>query len=98
MKRLENIFTVILLSEVVVRLFGGYLGPDSGFGKIPKLPKRKSLERIITVLITGANLSNYENVQNILRDILEYAGEKYPMIEAMKNDNNFYCLVLKPKE
>ena len=52
---------------------------------------------VFTVLITGANLSNMDNWLNIQKDITEYAGEKYPIIEAVKNNNNFFCVVLKPK-
>ena len=31
---------------------------------------------VFTVLITGANLSNYKNVSGIQKDIIDYAGSQ----------------------
>ncbi len=53
---------------------------------------------VFTVLLTGTNLSKSEVVMKIQKDVLEYAGAKYPVIEAMRNDNTFFCLILKPKQ
>lgn len=52
---------------------------------------------VFTVLIKGKNLSQYKNVEAIQNLILGYAGEKYPLIEAMVNEDEFFCLVLKPQ-
>lgn len=52
---------------------------------------------VFTVLITGANLSNFDNMNAIQKAIIDYAGERYPIIECMKNDKDFFCLILKPR-
>jgi len=51
---------------------------------------------VFTVLIKGSNLSKWENVNAIQKMVLDYAGEKFPTIEAMVNDNEVFCLVLGP--
>lgn len=53
---------------------------------------------VFTVLITGQNLSKWKNVEEIQRMIIEYAAEKYPLIEVLVNDDSFFCMVLKPKQ
>lgn len=51
---------------------------------------------VFTVMLTGQNLSKWETVHKLQELILEYAGEQYPLIEAMVNDETFFCLILKP--
>lgn len=50
---------------------------------------------VFSVLITGSGLSNWTTVSKIQDLILEYAKDKFPFIEAMKNDDGFFCLILK---
>lgn len=52
---------------------------------------------VFSLLITGAGLSKSTVVAEIQNLVLSYAGDKYPMIEAMRNDDTFFCLILKPK-
>ncbi len=51
---------------------------------------------VFTLLMTGKNLSDWQTVSAIQMDLLEYAGYKYPVIETMKNDKEFLCIVLRP--
>lgn len=53
---------------------------------------------VFSLLITGAGLSKSTVVAEIQNLVLSYAGDKYPMIEAMRNDDTFFCLILKPKQ
>ena len=52
---------------------------------------------VFTLLMTGEKLDNWKNVQSIQLGVLEYASEKYPIIECMKNEEGFLCMVLRPK-
>lgn len=52
---------------------------------------------VFTVLITGAGLTSSKSVMDLQELILSCAGDKFPIIEAFKNDENFFCLILKPK-
>lgn len=52
---------------------------------------------VLTVFMRGGNLSKASTLSKIQELILEYAGEKYPMIEVFMNDNDFLLAVLKPK-
>lgn len=51
---------------------------------------------VFTILLKGSNLSKWENVNEIQKLVLDYAGEKFPIIEVMANDNEVFCLVLRP--
>ena len=53
---------------------------------------------VFTLLLKGEGLSNWETVNYINNLCLESFGDKYQMIEAMKNDNDFFLLVLHSKE
>lgn len=52
---------------------------------------------VFTLLLTGEKLDSWQTIISIQMKVLEFIGHKYPIIEAMKNDSNFYCLVLKSK-
>lgn len=52
---------------------------------------------VFSVLITGKDLCNSNNVMEIQSAILGYAGNNFPVIEAMRNDDTFFCIILKPK-
>lgn len=52
---------------------------------------------VLTVLITGTKLSNWETAMKIQKSVVEYAGDKFPNIECMRNDETFFLIVLKPK-
>jgi len=47
---------------------------------------------VFTVFLTGENLTKWETVDKISRLSLECAGEKYPTIEVIKNEENFFLL------
>lgn len=53
---------------------------------------------VFTLLLTGTGLSNWNKVNQIMQDVTEYTKEKFPNIEAMRNDETFCCIVLKQKE
>ncbi len=52
---------------------------------------------VLTIFMRGGNLSKASTLSKIQQLILEYAEEKYPMIEVFMNDNDFLLAVLKPK-
>lgn len=52
---------------------------------------------VFSLLITGTGLSKSTVVAEIQNLVFSYVGEKYPAIEAMRNDETFFCLILKPK-
>lgn len=51
---------------------------------------------VFSVLITGKGLSKSITVIKLQDLILSYAKQKFPFIEAMRNDEDFFCLILKP--
>ena len=51
---------------------------------------------VFTLLITGNGLSNFKTFNEIMGDIVEATKSKYPNIEAIKNDDTFFCAILKP--
>lgn len=53
---------------------------------------------VFTVLITGEKLSNWVTAMGIQKLITDYAGDKYPIVECLRDDENFFCIVLKPKQ
>jgi len=50
---------------------------------------------VFTLLITGENLDNGNIFSTIHEAIDKYTDRQYPFIEALKNDSNFFCIVLK---
>lgn len=52
---------------------------------------------VFSLLITGTGLSKSNIMKEIPDLVLGYAGDKYPFIEAMRNEETFFCLILKPK-
>lgn len=53
---------------------------------------------VFTLLLTGTGLSHWNTVNEIMQDVLAVVGEKYTNIETMRNDDNFYCLILKQED
>jgi hypothetical protein len=67
---------------------------------IQKLAKYGSIQIIkegvvFTLLMTGTGLANAKTVNAIQMAVLSHAGNKYPYIEAMKNSDTYFCLILK---
>jgi len=52
---------------------------------------------VFTVLMTGKGFSSWTRTMDIQKLITDYAGEKYPIVECLRNDDDFFCIVLKPK-
>jgi len=50
--------------------------------------------RAFVLLMTGENLSNARTLMNIGKLCSEAVGEYYPNIEAMKNDDGYFLLIL----
>jgi hypothetical protein len=50
---------------------------------------------VFTVLIKGIDLHKWKIVNAIQTLVLDYAGEKFPIIEAMVNDSSVFCMVLR---
>jgi len=66
-----------------------------------KLVKHGNIEIIkegfvFTLLMTGPEMSKWNVVADIQKMVLEYASKKYPFIEAMRNTENYFCMILKP--
>lgn len=53
---------------------------------------------VFSVLLTGTGLSKSTTVMKLQQLILEYVKEKYPIIEAFRNDDTFFCMILKPRQ
>ena len=51
---------------------------------------------VFTLLITGKGLSNFNTFNEILGIVTEATKIKYPNVEAIKNDDTFFCIILKP--
>ncbi len=52
---------------------------------------------VFTLLITGENLSRGSVYSEITTAVLNFVGDRYPIVETVRNDENFFCLVLKPR-
>jgi predicted YcjX-like family ATPase len=50
---------------------------------------------VFTLLLTGNGLSKSGVVTKIQTLVLEAVADRFPIIEAMKNTNNFFLLILK---
>lgn len=50
---------------------------------------------VFTVLITGKDLSKSTTVVALQSLIIKYAAKEYPIIEVLKNDDTFFCMILK---
>lgn len=50
---------------------------------------------VFTVFITGKNLDSTDTFMAI-HEIVKDVKDKYKNIEVLKNDSNFYLMVLKP--
>jgi hypothetical protein len=49
------------------------------------------------VLITGEDLINQNKYLQIMGLVSDYASDKYPHVEIMKNDRHFVCIILKKR-
>lgn len=53
---------------------------------------------VLTFLLTGKGLADGMTLTKIGMMVTEFAGDKYPIVECMKNEENFILIVLKPKQ
>ena len=53
---------------------------------------------VFTLLLTGPGLSKSSTLQQIFDLIRKYPMRNYPVIEAMRNNDNFFCIVLRPRQ
>lgn len=53
---------------------------------------------VFTMLLSGIGLSTSGRFQQIFSLIKDYAMNKYPIVEAMRNDDEYFCIVLLPEE
>lgn len=51
---------------------------------------------VFTLLMTGENLSNWKVASDIQIKVAEHVGDQYPTIECISNDENHFCIILKP--
>jgi hypothetical protein len=51
---------------------------------------------VFTLLMTGENLRNWQLVNEIQTEVVKCVGAEYPVIECMRNDKDFFCIVLRP--
>ena len=52
---------------------------------------------VFTVLMTGSDFTKWNVVSEIQGAVIEYVGAKYPIIEVLKNEEDFFCLILRPE-
>jgi len=64
----------------------------SKFGNVQLLREGKCF----SMLITGDGLSNWNTYNKILGLVSDFTKEKYPIVEAIKNEKDFFCMVLVP--
>lgn len=64
------------------------------FGEVEVLKKGV----VFTCLLTGKDLTNWETVNSINSTILSHVGDEFPEIELMRNEKNYFIVVLKKKE
>lgn len=55
-----------------------------------------SVQSVLTILITGSGLTLAKNFIGIQTAISAIADDKYPEIVALKNEDNYFLIVLKP--
>lgn len=53
---------------------------------------------VFTLLLTGADLSNMKRWLEIQNLCLDYLAGRFPVVECMKNEDDFFLIVLKPKQ
>ena len=51
---------------------------------------------VFTLLMTGERLSNMNTVNAISKIVLDHVGKEYSKIEATRNSENWFCLILRP--
>ncbi len=51
---------------------------------------------VFSLFITGTKLANATTVFDIQKSVTDFCGDKYPNIEAFRNDDTFFFMVLKP--
>jgi len=52
---------------------------------------------VLTILVTGTGLTKYPVFNKIMELVTQFANDKYPLIENMRNDETFFCAVCKPE-
>ena len=45
--------------------------------------------------MTGKKLDSMDSFVGIQKLVTDYIKDKYPIIEAMKNEDSFFCMILK---
>ena len=50
---------------------------------------------VFTLLMTGKELSKWTTFSEIQENVLKYLGGKFPNIEVMRNEKEYFCLVLR---
>lgn len=66
--------------------------------KVSKYGKVEAIKEgiVFTLLLTGSGLMKSSTVSEIGKLAIEYMGDKYPNIEVMSNDENYFLIILKP--
>lgn len=70
------------------------------FNKLSRFGSVQMLKEgvVFTLLITGTKLTGFNNYNSILEAVTTHTKDKYPLIECMKNEDNFFLIVLKKKK
>jgi hypothetical protein len=53
---------------------------------------------VFTLLMTGEGLTNFTTAGKIQMLVSAFTGDDYPTVEAMRNGETYYCMILKPKD
>lgn len=51
---------------------------------------------VFTVFLTGTGLANMQTVIAIGNLVTDYAGSEFSKVELMKNDDDYFLIILKP--
>lgn len=49
---------------------------------------------VFLLFMTGDNLTEYKKVSNVINLVVDYTKEKYPKVQAMRNEKNYLIMVL----
>lgn len=53
---------------------------------------------VFVLLMKGEKLTASSRIISVQMHVVEFCGDKYPIIEVMRNDDDYICMVLKPKK
>lgn len=49
---------------------------------------------VFLIFMTGNDLTEYKKVSKVINLVVDYTKEKYPKVQAMRNEKNYLIMVL----